>query len=57
MIADNELQPVTSSVADLREMSLAKRALVGREVVDGMRRILPEVQVGSPEKPIFNSSI
>jgi hypothetical protein len=57
MIATDKLQPVSSPLADLREMPLAEMAALSAGTVDAaLRRILPGVPVATPE-PKFNSTI
>ena len=50
MIATDKLQPVSSPLADLREMPLAEMAALSAGTVDAaLRRILPGVPVATPE--------
>jgi hypothetical protein len=60
MIATDEVRPVTSSLADLREVTLPEMASLSAEVVGpALDRILRQVPAAPQPQglPLFNSSI
>ena len=57
MIPTDEVQPVTCSRIELREVPLAKLAALSESVDEILRRIVPEMSAMPPELPHFNSSI
>ena len=58
MIATDDVRPVTSSLANLRELGLAEITALSAEVVgQTLGRILPGESVAAPELSRFNSCI